>query len=74
MTSFAFIFSVVPLVLATGAGANARRSIGVTVFSGMLASTCLAVLFVPSFFVLVQRYSDWRAARKGKRVRQVPAE
>ena len=74
MTSFAFIFSVVPLVLATGAGANARRSIGVTVFSGMLASTCLAVLFVPSFFVLVQRYADWRAARKGKRVRQVPAE
>jgi Cu/Ag efflux pump CusA len=40
MTSFAFILSVVPLVLATGAGANARRSIGVTVFSGMLASTC----------------------------------
>ena len=74
MTSFAFILSVVPLVLATGAGANARRSIGVTVFSGMLASTCLAVLFVPSFFVLVQRYADWRAARKGKRVRQVPAE
>jgi HAE1 family hydrophobic/amphiphilic exporter-1 len=48
MTSFAFILGVVPLVLATGAGANARKSIGITVFSGMLASTCLAVLFVPT--------------------------
>ena len=44
MTSFAFILGVVPLVLATGAGANARASIGITVFSGMVASTCLAVL------------------------------
>src|SRR6516225_8530772 len=42
MTSFAFILGVVPLVLATGAGASARKSIGITVFSGMLASTCLA--------------------------------
>jgi HAE1 family hydrophobic/amphiphilic exporter-1 len=41
MTSFAFILGVVPLVVATGAGANARRSIGIAVFSGMLASTCL---------------------------------
>jgi HAE1 family hydrophobic/amphiphilic exporter-1 len=65
MTSFAFILSVVPLVLATGAGANARKSIGITGFSGMLASTCLAVLFVPSFFVVVQRFADWRAGRKG---------
>jgi HAE1 family hydrophobic/amphiphilic exporter-1 len=67
MTSFAFILGVVPLVLATGAGANARRSIGIAVFSGMLASTCLAVLLVPSFFVVVQRYEDWRAARKQRR-------
>ena len=51
MTSFAFILGVVPLVLATGAGASARKSIGITVFCGMIASTCLAVLFVPSFFV-----------------------
>jgi HAE1 family hydrophobic/amphiphilic exporter-1 len=64
MTSFAFILSVLPLVLATGAGANARKSIGITVFSGMLASTCLAVLFVPSFFVVVQRVAEWRSARK----------
>jgi HAE1 family hydrophobic/amphiphilic exporter-1 len=46
---------VLPLVFATGAGANARRSIGITVASGMLASICIAVLFVPSFFVVLQR-------------------
>ena len=54
-----------PLVLATGAGANARKSIGITVFSGMIASTCLAVLFVPTFFVVVQRFENWLAGRKG---------
>jgi HAE1 family hydrophobic/amphiphilic exporter-1 len=65
MTSLAFILGVLPLVLATGAGASARKSIGITVFSGMIASTCLAVLFVPSFFVVVQRFEEWRkAARK----------
>jgi hydrophobic/amphiphilic exporter-1 (mainly G- bacteria), HAE1 family len=64
MTSFAFILGVLPLVLATGAGASARKSIGITVFSGMLASTCIAILFVPSFFVLLQRYSEWRGRRK----------
>jgi HAE1 family hydrophobic/amphiphilic exporter-1 len=64
MTSFAFILGVAPLVFATGAGASARKSIGVTVFSGMLASTCLAVLFVPAFFVIVQRFEEWRASRK----------
>jgi HAE1 family hydrophobic/amphiphilic exporter-1 len=74
MTSFAFILSVLPLVLATGAGANARKSIGVTVFSGMLASTCLAVLFVPSFFVVVQRIAQWRGARKAGPPARVPAE
>jgi HAE1 family hydrophobic/amphiphilic exporter-1 len=66
MTSFAFILGVVPLVLATGAGASARKSIGITVFSGMIASTCLAVLFVPTFFVVIQRFENWLAERKGK--------
>jgi HAE1 family hydrophobic/amphiphilic exporter-1 len=67
MTSFAFILGVVPLVLATGAGANARKSIGITVFSGMLASTCLAVLFVPTFFVVVQRFENWLGDRKARK-------
>ncbi|GJD49261.1 Efflux pump membrane transporter BepG [Methylobacterium crusticola] len=64
MTSFAFILGVLPLVLASGAGAAARKSIGIAVFSGMLASTCLAVLFVPSFYVVLQRLEERRAARR----------
>jgi len=61
MTSFAFILGVVPLLVAHGAGAAARISLGLCVFSGMLASTCLAVLFVPSFFVLLQSWDErWR--------------
>ncbi|MDE1182486.1 efflux RND transporter permease subunit [Paraburkholderia sp.] len=63
MTSFAFILGVVPLVIATGASASARRSLGIAVFSGMLASTCIAVLFIPSFYVLLQRLTERRAAR-----------
>ncbi|MER2268806.1 efflux RND transporter permease subunit [Methylobacterium oxalidis] len=65
MTSFAFILGVLPLVTASGAGASARKSIGIAVFSGMLASTCLAVLFVPSLYVVLQRIEEWRAGRKG---------
>ncbi|HVZ08399.1 efflux RND transporter permease subunit [Rhodopila sp.] len=68
MTSFAFILGVLPLVVATGAGANARRSLGITVFSGMIASTCLAVLFVPSFFTVLQRFEEWRKTRKRRPV------
>jgi HAE1 family hydrophobic/amphiphilic exporter-1 len=58
MTSFAFILGVFPLVVATGAGAGARRSIGLPVFSGMIASTCLVVVFVPSFYVVMQRIQE----------------
>ncbi|MES1181092.1 MAG: efflux RND transporter permease subunit, partial [Verrucomicrobiota bacterium] len=49
MTSFVFILGVLPLVFASGAGASARKSLGIAVASGMIASTCLAVLFVPAF-------------------------
>ncbi|HAU1603657.1 TPA: multidrug efflux RND transporter permease subunit [Legionella pneumophila] len=63
MTSFAFIMGVMPLVFATGAGANSRRSIGIAVSSGMLASTCLAVVFVPVFYVLLQTWQDKRKAK-----------
>jgi HAE1 family hydrophobic/amphiphilic exporter-1 len=72
MTSFAFILGVAPLVIASGAGASARKSIGITVFSGMIASTCLAVLFVPSLFVVIQRFEEWRASHKSPRIQ--PAE
>jgi HAE1 family hydrophobic/amphiphilic exporter-1 len=58
MTSITFIIGVLPLVFATGAGANSRRSLGIAVASGMLASTCLAVVLVPSFFVVLEQYVD----------------
>lgn len=64
MTSFAFIMGVMPLVFATGAGANARRSIGIAVASGMTASTCLAVVFVPAFYVLLQQWQERWAGKK----------
>jgi hydrophobic/amphiphilic exporter-1 (mainly G- bacteria), HAE1 family len=60
MTSFAFILGVLPLVLATGAGASARASIGIAVFFGMIASTCLTVVFVPSFYVVMQGFDERR--------------
>jgi multidrug efflux pump len=55
MTSFAFIFGVLPLALATGAGANSRAAIGTAVIGGMLTATVLAVFYIPLFFVLVRR-------------------
>jgi HAE1 family hydrophobic/amphiphilic exporter-1 len=62
MTSFAFILGIFPLVVATGAGASSRQSIGIAVFSGMLASTLLAMLFVPSFFVVLERLRERKTA------------
>ena len=64
MTSFTFILGVLPLVLASGAGASARRSLGIAVASGMLASTCLAVLFVPAFFVVLQTWSERKTNKR----------
>ncbi|GGO91108.1 efflux RND transporter permease subunit [Stakelama pacifica] len=55
MTSFAFIFGVLPLALSTGAGANSRIAIGTAVIGGMLTATILAIFYIPLFFVLVRR-------------------
>ena len=55
MTSFAFIFGVMPLALATGAGANSRMAIGTAVVGGMVTATVLAIFYIPFFFVLVRR-------------------
>jgi HAE1 family hydrophobic/amphiphilic exporter-1 len=60
MTSFAFILGVYPLTVAEGAGAASRRALGTAVFGGMIASTLLAVGFVPVFYVLWQNISEWR--------------
>ncbi|HET6675073.1 MAG TPA: multidrug efflux RND transporter permease subunit [Nitrospiraceae bacterium] len=61
MTSMAFILGVVPLVIASGAGAASRHSIGTGVMGGMLAATFLAIFFVPLFFVLVRKLTARRA-------------
>ncbi|MFM6931381.1 MAG: multidrug efflux RND transporter permease subunit [Novosphingobium sp.] len=55
MTSAAFIFGVLPLAIASGAGANSRIAIGTAVIGGMLTATVLAVLYIPLFFVMVRR-------------------
>jgi multidrug efflux pump len=55
MTSFAFIFGVLPLAIATGAGANSQIAIGTSVIGGMLTATILAIFYIPLFFVLVRR-------------------
>ncbi len=55
MTSFAFIFGVLPLAISTGAGAQSRIAIGTAVIGGMLTATFLAIFLVPMFFVLVRR-------------------
>jgi len=58
MTSFAFILGVVPLTVASGAGAASQQAIGTVVFGGMMASTFLAIPFVPVFYVLLERASE----------------
>lgn len=58
MTSLAFILGVLPLVIASGAGAASRNSIGTGVFGGMLAATFLAIFFVPLFFVLIGKIAQ----------------
>jgi hydrophobe/amphiphile efflux-1 (HAE1) family protein len=64
MTSFAFIFGVVPLVIASGAGAAARQSLGIAVFFGMLVSTFLGVNIIPNLFIFVRKQSERLAERR----------
>jgi HAE1 family hydrophobic/amphiphilic exporter-1 len=61
MTSFAFILGVMPLALATGAGAGARNSVGTTVAGGMIASTLLSVIFIPVLYVAIRTIAPGRA-------------
>jgi multidrug efflux pump len=60
MTSFAFILGVVPLVIAEGAGAEMRKTLGTAVFSGMLGVTLFGIFLTPVFFYVIQTFSDWR--------------
>jgi multidrug efflux pump len=61
MTAFAFILGVVPLVLAKGAGAEMRHTLGVAVFSGMLGVTLFGIFFTPVFYSVIR----WLSARRG---------
>ena len=56
MTAFAFILGVVPLLSASGAGAEARKVMGMTVFSGMLVATILGVCLIPVLFVFIETF------------------
>jgi multidrug efflux pump subunit AcrB len=64
MTSFAFILGVLPLVIATGAGASARRALGTAVFGGMNAATLLAIFIVPVCYVVISQLTERRDKRE----------
>jgi hydrophobic/amphiphilic exporter-1 (mainly G- bacteria), HAE1 family len=67
MTSFAFLLGVIPLVIATGSGANARRSLGTAVFGGLLLSTVLNLFFTPALYVMMQWARDGVRERLARR-------
>jgi HAE1 family hydrophobic/amphiphilic exporter-1 len=73
MTSIAFILSVVPLMTAQGAGAASQQALGTVVFGGMLASTLLAIPFVPVFFIVMEGITERREARNKAAVVAPPA-
>ena len=58
MTALSFVFGTIPLVIATGAGANARRDLGTAVFGGMLVATVVGILLIPIFYVVVQKITE----------------
>src|SRR5262249_8920575 len=66
MTSFAFILGVVPLVVAEGAGAEMRRTLGTAVFSGMLGVTLFGIFLTPVFYYVIQWLTDLRAKANGE--------
>ncbi len=64
MTSFAFILGVFPLAVASGAGAAGRQALGTAVCGGMLSATLLGVLFIPVFYVFIERFNEWVTRKK----------
>jgi len=64
MTSLAFALGVLPLAIATGAGSGSQNAIGTGVLGGMLSATVLGIFFVPVFFIAVQKWFPYRAAKK----------
>ncbi len=74
MTALAFIIGVIPLVIATGAGASARQSIGTTVFGGMIVASFIGVLFIGPLFVLSENLTERLSRKKRRTVAHKPAE
>ncbi|RIL10655.1 MAG: hydrophobe/amphiphile efflux-1 family RND transporter [Proteobacteria bacterium] len=72
MTAFAFILGVVPLVTASGAGAEGRKVMGMAVFSGMLVATILGVLLIPALFVIIERVSGGEKKSAAKNAAAIP--
>jgi HAE1 family hydrophobic/amphiphilic exporter-1 len=66
MTSFAFILGTLPLAIASGSGAIARRIIGTVVIGGMLAATCIAVCLIPVTFFVIEKFATRRATAKSE--------
>ena len=62
-----------PLVVAEGAGAEMRRTLGTAVFAGMLGVTLFGVFLTPVFFYVIQAFTDWRASRRGETTAPPPA-
>ena len=66
MTAFSFILGVMPLVFASGAGSASRRSVGTTVFGGMLGATLLGIFFIPVLYVAFQGLREWAKKSRAK--------
>jgi len=73
MTAFAFILGVIPLMLASGAGAASRQSIGTTVFGGMLAATILGLVLVPVFYAVIESLREGAPASASAGARDHPS-
>ena len=78
MTAFTFILGMLPMVMATGAGAASRRALGVPVFYGMLIGTLAGLVLIPLFYMLVQsqveRYARYKAKKRGQIIEPHPDE
>jgi HAE1 family hydrophobic/amphiphilic exporter-1 len=74
MTSFAFLLGVLPLAVATGAGAASRRALGTAVFGGMATATLLGVFIIPVLYVVTQRIAERRTQSQTAAVPAATAE
>lgn len=64
MTAFTFILGVFPMVIATGAGASSQVAIGTAVFFGMIAATCVGIIFIPPLFAIFESIKEWSEKKK----------